>query len=75
MKMVCIDNSVGNARHLNIGQICDADLPSTFSSIPSPEFSSDYYILKIDGHISWVRAKCLIPIEEYRNRKLGEIGI
>lgn len=66
MKVICVYND--NGRHfIKIGKEYDAE------DIASP----DFYFFKIKGsrYMATYPKSCFITIEEYRNRKLEEIGI
>lgn len=84
MKVVCIDNTSGNARHLDLWVVYDAvqDSLNGFSDI-------DYYIIKAKPYLKphlrqdrsqieqeiWIDKKVFITLEEWRKRQLETIGI
>jgi hypothetical protein len=82
MKVVCIDNTIGNARHLELNKVYDASEISSFTT-----FSSEYYIvntypfgipihkavrLKTKKDI-WIDKRAFISLEEFRQSKLDKI--
>jgi hypothetical protein len=80
MKLVCIDNTYGNSRHLELHQVYECKTGLDWKS---------YYILRIkpfqipiwqgkrfEDYIDvWVDKKCFITLEEWRKNRLQEIGI
>lgn len=64
MKVVCIDN-INNQLTLTIGKIYDAE-----------GHDRDYYFIKSDiGHMILYPKNLFLTMNEYRNKKLEEIGI
>lgn len=87
MKVVCIDNTSGNARHLDLWGVYDAlDLND---SGDSHNWANDFYILNIDPYLIeatlhrrlgqtmevWVNKKSFVSLEEFRQTKLTGLGI
>jgi len=72
MKVVCIDNSSENARHLEIGVVYDVHdfLAISATSIPG----EDRYILNIFPYII-VDKSAFISLEEWREKQLKQIGL
>jgi hypothetical protein len=80
MKVVCIDNTIGNARHLELNKVYDATEIS---------LSSKYYIINTypyEGalfrrnsvryatkHDIWIDKRSFISLEEFRQLKLDKI--
>jgi len=82
MKIVCIDNTIGNSKHFEIGQIVEAS-ELTLEEKRKYRPNIDYYI--IDGKYSkkpellfnhiWCEKKCFITLEECRETKLNKLLI
>lgn len=82
MKVVCIDNSRGNARHLEVGQIYDATVAS-----PIKKFNKEYLIVSTRPWLVpfvkgkrlnekkeiWVESDSLVSLEEWRQRQLDKL--
>lgn len=80
IKVVCIDNTIGNARHLGLNKVYDATEISP---------SSKYYIINTypyEGalfrrnsvryatkHDIWIDKRSFISLEEFRQLKLDKI--
>jgi hypothetical protein len=82
MKIVCIDNTIGNSKHFKIGQIVEArELTEEEKRKCKPNIY--YYI--IDGKYSkkpellfneiWCEKRCFISLEEWRETKLNKLLI
>jgi hypothetical protein len=88
MKIVCIDNTIGNSKHFKIGQIVEArELTEEEKRKCKPNIY--YYI--IDGKYSktsdewtftgalfneiWCERRCFISLEEWRETKLNKLLI
>ena len=70
MKVICIDNHSTN--HLD-GDELDLTLGKTYDVIKT---SPDMYLIKDDsGDRCWYNKNAVIPIDEWREKKLREIGI
>ena len=86
MKVVCIDNTSGNARHLDLWGVYDA-VPETVESIGGPP--EDFYIIKTKPYLKphlrqdmstqeqeiWIDKKAFITIDQFRQIRLKELGI
>ena len=80
MKVVCIDNTIGNARHLELNKVYDA---SEISQTHSKYSASKYYIINtyplIFGirystkHDIWIDKRAFISLEKFRQLKLDKI--
>ena len=79
MKVVCIDNTVGNSRYFKIGQILEKRqlteeekgkyrLPYDYIIISGPDFLTSHSGI-------WCLGQCFIPLEEWRNNKLSQLEI
>jgi len=74
MKIVCIDNTIGNSKHFEIGQI-----------VESSEYELPGAIIIIDGKYSktpellfndiWCERRFFISLEEWRETKLNKLLI
>lgn len=87
MKVVCIDNTFGNARHLDLWGVYDALDPKDLGH--PDNWRSDFYILNIDPYLIeatlhrrlgqtmevWVNKKSFVSLEEFRQTKLAGLGI
>ena len=85
IKVVCIDNTIGNARHLGLNKVYDA----TKISPSSKYYNSKYYIINTylyEGALFhrnsvrydtkrdiWIDKKSFISLEEFRQLKLDNI--
>jgi hypothetical protein len=81
MKVVCIDNTRGNARHLEVGQIYDA------VATPIERFKKEYLVVIARPWLVpfvkgkrlnekkdlWVEADCFISLQEWRQRQLDKL--
>ena len=80
MKVVCIDNTIGNGRHLELNKVYDAS--------ETPDKGRDkYYIIntypyttllhpsvrRSTNHDIWINKKAFISLEEFRQLKLDKI--
>lgn len=82
MKVVCIDNKIGNSRHLELGKVYHASEANY-----SGRVRVGYLIVKTDpwceanqkvkrlGQLKdiWVEKRCLITIELWRDQQLDKI--
>lgn len=81
MKVVCIDITRGNARHLDLGKVYDATKPPTievkeFYIVRSKVYSNPMHRIGIlPERDVWVGRECFVSLEEYRSKKLEQIGI
>jgi len=89
MKIVCIDNTIGNSKHFEIGQIVEAS-ELTLEEKRKYRTKIDYYYI-IDAKYSkkaellfnhlqfpeqvWCEKKCFITLEECRETKLNKLLI
>lgn len=85
IKVVCIDNTIGNARHLGLNKVYDASEVSP--SKGTLKQSSKYYIINTypfeipihngirlsTKHDIWIDKKSFISLEEFRQLKLDNI--
>jgi hypothetical protein len=88
MKVVCIDNTIGNARHLELNKVYDA------TETTSTRLSSKYYIINTYPYEGlspliahggpsgvrystkydiWIDKRSFISLEEFRQLKLDSI--
>ena len=65
MKVVCVHKEGHNCAYVTIGKIYDLVYESR----------ELYHLLSDDGIKRVVRKICFKPLDEYRNKKLEEIGI
>jgi hypothetical protein len=82
MKIVCIDNTIGNSKHFEIGQIVEA---SELTEEEKRKCKPNIYYYIIDGKYSkapellfneiWCEKKCFITLEEWRETKLNKLLI
>ena len=76
MKVVCIDNTIGNARHLELNKVYDA---TEISQTHSKYSASKYYIINTyrvryaTKHDIWIDKRSFISLEEFRQLKLDKI--
>jgi hypothetical protein len=86
IKVVCIDNTIGNARHLELNKVYDA---SEISQTHSKYSASKYYSINTypyEGalfrrnsvryatkHDIWIDKRSFISLEEFRQLKLDKI--
>lgn len=85
MKVVCMDNSSGNSRHFEVGKIYEANLNPQLPGIQEGEFyviRTRPWMIPVDRGIRldkegdiWVKKEAFISLEEWREGKLGELGI
>ena len=78
MKVVCIDNKIGNSRHLELGKFYDASEVNLFGKA-----RQGYLIIKLDpwfpSHVRgddayvWVSEDCLMTIDKWRELQLDKI--
>jgi len=86
MKVICIDNTRGNARHLETGKVYDASV-QTYRHL-AKYVGKEYYVIRSTCYSNpthrvgilperdiWVDMECFVSLEEYRNKKLESIGI
>ena len=77
IKVVCIDNTIGNARHLELNKVYDASEISLKYSL------AEYYIINTyplhngirysTKHDIWINKKSFISLEKFRQLKLDKI--
>jgi hypothetical protein len=82
MKVVCIDNTIGNGRHLELNKVYDA------SETPEVKGTAQiYYIIntypyttllhpsarRSTNHDIWIDKRSFISLEEFRQLKLDKI--
>jgi hypothetical protein len=79
MKVVCIDNctlSGSQISGLTLGKSYDSTVSNntTFNG-SSLQSNLIYKIIDDNGNVNWYNGEVLIPIENYRQIKLKELGI
>jgi len=75
MKVVCLDNTRGNTRYLEVNKVYDTkELPGDRSHL----LISEYYIIDLNRHdikSIWVSRKDMIALDKWRQLKLDKIEI
>ena len=75
MKVVCIDNTIGNARHLELNKVYEVSVKSGYYIVNTYPFEIPIHKgvrLKTKQDI-WVYKDLLISLEEFRQLKLDKI--
>jgi hypothetical protein len=88
MKVVCIDNTIGNGRHLELNKVYDAsETPEVKGLIVRNLTRDKYYIIntypyttllhpsarRSTNHDIWIDKRSFISLEEFRQLKLDKI--
>lgn len=69
MKLMCISNGGTNENtrlNITIGKVYDGVIEEKYGR---------YLVTREDGSVRSYSNKCVIPLDEWRERKLNEIGI
>jgi hypothetical protein len=86
MKIVCIDNTIGNSKHFEIGQIVEARelteeekrkcKPNIYYYIIDVKYSKKLELFaSIVFNEIWCERRCFITLEEWRETKLNKLLI
>jgi hypothetical protein len=71
MKVVCLDNTRGNTRHLEVNKVYDTvELTEHHKRYP---VIGAHYVIKIFNEEIWVKKKYMITLEEWRQQKLDKL--
>jgi hypothetical protein len=74
MKVVCINNTVGNTRHLELNCIYES-IDYTLQERLRLRLPDNYtVILKNDREI-WCDVGCFVTLENWRQMRINELGI
>jgi len=75
MKVVCLDNTRGNTRYLDVNKVYDTkELPGDRSHL----LIGEYYIIDLNRHdikTIWVRRKDMIALDQWRQLQLDKLDI
>jgi hypothetical protein len=79
MKVVCIDNTIGNSRWFKIGQVLEKR-DMTEQEKKKYRLPYDYIIISGFNFLNqsqdiWCLEQCFVSLEEWRNNKLNELEI
>ncbi len=70
MKVVCVDNTIGNSRYFKLYNIYESkDL--SFEDRNRLRLPYDYIIVEAQ----WCNVVCFMPLDEWRKKRLDNIGI
>lgn len=72
MKVICVDNKVGNSTKANLNGIYDA-CEAEYTTVGKKKIAGDYYVINITGIDYWMHKRCFVSIEQHRNKKINEI--
>lgn len=71
MKVVCLDNTRGNTRYLEVNKVYDTvELTERHKRYP---VIGAHYVIKIFHEEIWVKKKYMITLEEWRQQKLDKL--
>ena len=75
MKVVCLDNTRGNTRYLDVNKVYDTkELPGDRSHL----LIGEYYIIDLNRHdikSIWVSRKDMIALDQWRQLQLDKLDI
>lgn len=85
MKVVCLDNTIGNTRYLEVNKVYDTvELTDIHKGYPGEHYIIDYkqWTNSLRPHDNndkiflneiWVKKKDMITLEEWRQKKLDKL--
>ena len=75
MKVVCIDNKLGNSKNFKLNVIYES-IDYTFDEKVKLRLPDDYIVIKWDDNIDiWCKSKCFITLDEWREKRLNKLKI